>query len=415
LQKELIILFMLAGLALIATFIALGMAIKSAAQNKALAEKWPAWLAENSHWLRQEMAQFRQEAAQDRQENRQMLQQMGDNTEKKIEQMRQTVDGQLEKVRQDNQAKLEQMRQTVEEKLQGTLEQKLGESFQLVSQRLEQVYRGLGEMQNLAMGVGDLKKILTNVKTRGIWGEVQLGAILEQLLTLEQYATNVVVVPNSRERVEFAIRLPGQDDSLPQVWLPIDAKFPLADYSRLVDAQEEANIPNIQEAEKNLVIRLKACAKEIRDKYIKPPYTTDFAILFLPTEGLYSQVLNQAGLSETLQEEYRVVIAGPTTLSAILNSLQMGFRTLAIQKRAGEVWQILGTVKTDFSRFGQALEKTQKKLQEASNTIEDAARKSRSIERHLRQVEAVEGLPGNNLVTMEEAEEEAAEETERDE
>lgn len=306
--------------------------------------------------------------------------------EQKLEKLRETVEQQLKTLREDNSQKLEQMRVTVDEKLHATLEQRLGESFKLVSERLEQVHKGLGEMQTLAAGVGDLKKVLTNVKTRGTWGEIQLGTLLEQILTPEQYAVNVATKQGSSERVEFALRLPGQEKGH-EVWVPIDAKFPQEDYQRLVDAQEQADPDLAARAISQLELRIKAEAKDILQKYINPPYTTDFAIMFLPTEGLYAEVIRRPGLCDSLQQEYRVLVTGPMTLAALLNSLQMGFRTLAIQKRSSEVWALLGAVKTEFGKFGDILEKTQKKLQEASNTIENAARKSRTIERKLRNVQ----------------------------
>lgn len=308
--------------------------------------------------------------------------------EYRLDRMRDTIEEKLKHLQEDNSKKLDQMRATVDERLSTTLEQRLGESFKLVSERLEMVHKGLGEMQNLASGVGDLKKVLTNVKTRGTWGEIQLGNILEQILTPEQYSKNVVTVKNSGERVEFAVKLPGRDDMGGEsVWLPIDSKFPQEDYQRLLDAQEQGNSVKAEEAAKSMEYKVKGFARDIRDKYINPPETTDFGIMFLPTEGLYAEILRRPGLCDCLQREYRIVIAGPTTLVALLNSLQMGFRTLAIEKRSGEVWNLLGAVKTEFAKFGDILDKTQKKLQEASNTIEDAARKSRSIGRRLRSVQ----------------------------
>jgi len=301
-----------------------------------------------------------------------------------------TVDAKLTQISLDNERRLEQMRATVEEKLQGALEQKLGESFRTVQTQLEQVYKGLGEMQALAAGVGDLKRVLANVKTRGTWGEVQLGALLEQALTTEQYATNVATRRGSSERVEYAIKLPGRDaGGDDQVWMPIDAKFPVEDYQRLQDAAERADIPAVELAGRALEQRVLASAQEIRDKYLDPPHTTDFALLFLPTEGLYAEVLRRPGLAEQVQRLYRVVLAGPTTLLALLNSLQMGFRTLAIEQRSSEVWRVLGAVKTEFGKFGDVLGKLQKKLQEASNVVDDAARRSRAIDRKLREVEAL--------------------------
>lgn len=308
--------------------------------------------------------------------------------EYKLDKMRETIEEKMKQLQEDNSRKLDQMRATVDEKLHETLEKRLGESFKLVSERLEMVHKGLGEMHTLATGVGDLKRVLTNVKTRGTWGEVQLGNILEQVMTPEQYSQNVVTKKGSAERVEYAVKLPGRDIKDDEVvWLPIDAKFPQEDYHRLMDAQEQGNPALAEEAAKALEIKVKSFAKDIRDKYIDPPGTTDFGIMFLPTEGLYAEVLRRPGLCDCLQREYRIVIAGPTTLIALLNSLQMGFRTLAIEKRSSEVWILLGAVKTEFGKFGDILDKTQKKLQEASNTIEDAARKSRSIGRKLKNVQ----------------------------
>ncbi|KUO71756.1 MAG: recombinase RmuC [Desulfosporosinus sp. BRH_c37] len=312
--------------------------------------------------------------------------------DQKLEQLRKTVEEQLLLLQKDNGLKLDQMRATVDEKLSATLEQRLGESFKLVSERLEAVHKGLGEMQTLASGVGDLKKVLTNVKTRGIWGEIQLGNLLEQILTPDQYSTNVVTKTGSNDRVEYAISLPARDGHDSIIWLPIDAKFPMEDYERLIEAQDQANLPRIEELGKFLENRIKLEGKTIRDKYIDPPNTTDFGILFLPVEGLYAEVLRRPGLCELLQREYKVIITGPTTLAALLNSLQMGFRTLAIEKRSSEVWTLLSAVKTEFGKFVEVLEKTQKKLQEASNTIETATRKSRTIARKLKNVQT---LPAN--------------------
>lgn len=307
--------------------------------------------------------------------------------EQKLERLRETVEERLKLLQADNNRQLEVMRATVDEKLHATLETRLGESFRLVSERLELVHKGLGEMQSLASGVGDLKRVLTNVKTRGIWGEIHLANLLEQILTSEQYARNVVTKPGGSERVEFAVRLPGRDKSDSVVWLPIDAKFPQEDFQRLLDAQDQANPQLAEEAAKALEVRVKTEAKAVREKYLDPPHTTDFAILFLPVEGLYAEILRRPGLSDTLLRDYRVVVTGPTTLAALLNSLQMGFKTLAVEKRSSEVWALLGAVKTEFGRFGEMLEKTQKKLQEASNSIETAAQKSRTIERKLRTVQ----------------------------
>jgi DNA recombination protein RmuC len=310
--------------------------------------------------------------------------------EEKMEAMRKTMETQLRAIQEDNSKRLEQMRATVDERLQSTLEKRLGDSFKQVSERLEQVYKGLGEMRTLATGVGDLKKVLTNVKTRGTWGEIRLSHILEQILTPDQYDTNVATKKNSKERVEFAIKLPGQDtDRERVVWMPIDSKFPQEDYQRLLDAQEAADKELADKCTKQLEIRIKAEAKSIREKYIDPPHTTDFGIMFLPVEGLYAEVLRRPGLCDTLQREHRIVVTGPTTLAALLNSLQMGFRTLAIEKRSSEVWELLGAVKTEFGRFGQVLAKTKKKLQEASNTIDKAEVRTRAIERKLKKVQQV--------------------------
>jgi DNA recombination protein RmuC len=283
------------------------------------------------------------------------------------------------------------MRKTVDERLQTTLEKRLGESFSQVSQHLEQVLKGLGEMNTLAAGVGDLKRVLTNVRSRGTWGEVQLGNLLEQTLTAEQYARNVATRPGSRERVEYAIRLPGQD-SAHVVWLPVDAKFPVEDYERLLAAQERADAPGMEEAGRALENRIRLEAKTIREKYVEVPHTTDFAILFLPTEGLYAEVLRRPGLADNLQREFRVSIAGPTTLSALLNSLQMGFRTLAIEKRSAEVWQVLGGVKAEFERFGTVLAATKRQLQTVANSIDQAETRTRQMSRQLRAVEALPGV-----------------------
>lgn len=327
----------------------------------------------------------------------QQLRHLTQTNEERMEKLRETIDLKLREIRDDNGKQLEEMRKTVDEKLNATLERRLGESFKLVGERLEMVHKGLGEMQQLASGVGDLKRVLSNVKTRGIWGEFQLGNILEQVLTPEQYERNVATKPNSNERVEFAIKLPGRDKEGSIVWLPIDAKFPQEDYQRLVDAQEQANAVLAEEAAKALENRVKAEAKDIAVKYLSVPYTTEFGILFLPTEGLYAEVLRRPGLCDTLMHDYRVVIAGPTTLAALLNSLQMGFRTLAIERRSSEVWTLLGTVKTEFGKFGELLDKTSKKLHEASNSIEMAARKSRTIERKLKNVQE---LPENESLPL---------------
>lgn len=323
------------------------------------------------------------------QSNEIRLQSLIQSNEQKLDRMRETVEQKLTSLQDDNSKKIEQMRQTVDEKLHATLEKRLGESFQLVSERLEQVHKGLGEMQTLASGVGDLKKVLTNVKTRGVWGEMQLASLLEQVLTPDQYGANVATKRGSADRVEFAVKLPGHDQADSVVWLPIDAKFPQEDYQRLLEAQETGNTELAAAALTNLESRIKNEAKQIREKYIDPPNTTDFAILFLPVEGLYAEVLRRPGLCEMLQREYRVNITGPTTLAALLNSLQMGFRTLAIEKRSSEVWGVLGAVKTEFGKFGDILEKTKEKLDQASKSIDSAAVRTRAIQRKLRDVQEI--------------------------
>ena len=316
------------------------------------------------------------------------LRALAEANDKRLAEVRDAVEAKLTQIQADNSARLEQMRATVDEKLSATLEQRLGESFKQVAERLEQVHKGLGEMQTLARDVGSLNRTLSSVKNRGVFGEVQLGALLADVFTADQYATNVETVPGSRERVEFAIRLPGRDDGSGPVWLPIDAKFPREDYERLLDAQENADVAGMEASGKAIETRLKLEAKTIRDKYIAAPHTTDFAILFVPTEGLYAEALRRPGLADTLQREHKVMLAGPTTLMALLNSLQMGFRTLALERRSAEVWQVLGAVKTEFARFGDVLAKTKKKLEEASSTIDAAEVRTRAMARQLRAVEA---------------------------
>lgn len=308
--------------------------------------------------------------------------------EARLGEVRGTLEQRLRELQSENAGKLEEMRRTVDEKLHATLEQRLGESFRLVSDRLEAVHKGLGEMQALASDVGDLKRVLTNVKTRGVWGEVQLAALLEQMLVPEQYAANVPTVPGSGERVEFAIRLPGSTDDAP-VWLPIDAKFPREDYERLMHAHEQADAAGAETALRQLEQRLRLEAKTIRDKYLSPPHTTDFALMFLPVEGLYAEAVRRPGLVDELQRVHRVVVAGPTTLAAILSSLQMGFRTLAVEKRSSEVWQLLGAVKTEFGKFGDMLAKAREQVDKASKTLGSYETRSRAIERRLREVQAL--------------------------
>lgn len=322
------------------------------------------------------------------------LYKLTESNEGRLDKMSETIEKRIQSLQEDNAKKLEKMRETVDEKLQSTLEKRLSESFTMVTNQLKQVYEGLGEMQKLATGVGDLKKVLTNIKTRGTWGEIQLGQLLEQILSPEQYETNVATKPRSAERVEYAIKLPGKDDINKVVYLPLDAKFPQEDYARLVEAQEKGDIAATEESLKQLEHRIKLEARHIKEKYISPPYTTDFAILFVPTEGLFAEIIRRPGLIEALQNKYKVNIAGPTTLGALLNSLQMGFRTLAIQKRSSEVWGILAKVKDDFTKFGELLDKTHKKLQEASDTIETASKRSRMIEKKL---DKVQELPTNNI------------------
>lgn len=327
------------------------------------------------------------------------LSSLSERLEKAQEGLRVSVETKLETIRNDNAAKLEQMRATVEEKLHDTLEKRLVSSFKVVNDQLEQVFRGLGEMQTLATGVGDLKRMMTNVKARGAWGEVTLGSLLEHALAPDQYQKNVEVRPASNQRVEFAIKLPGGDRG--PLWLPIDAKFPTEDYERLMDASDRGDMEATEIAAKAVETRIRQSAHDISTKYIHPPYSTDFALLFLPTEGLYAEIIRRPGLADSLQRDYRVTVAGPTTLLALLNSLQMGFRTLAIQKRSSEVWQILGAVKTEFGKYGIILEKVQKKLQEASSTIDDVGVRKRAIDRKLRSVEAVPEMVAQTLLAAE--------------
>jgi DNA recombination protein RmuC len=334
--------------------------------------------------LREELSRGREESANAAKTQREEL-------GKSLEGVRGIVDLRLKQLQEDNARQIDKMRATVDEKLQGTLEKRLGESFKLVSDRLEQVHQGLGAMRQLASDVGGLQKVLTNVKTRGGWGEVQLGALLEQVLTSDQFARNVKTRTDSGDHVDFAIKLPGDENGAP-VWLPIDAKFPTEDYQRLIGAQEKGDVPAIDEAMKNLETQLKKSAKDICQKYINPPKTTDFAIMFLPTEGLYAEAIRRVGLVEQVQRDCRVVMAGPTTLVALLNSLQMGFRTLAIQERSSEVWNLLSGVKTEFGKFGEALSAVKEKLDQAARHVDSVAVRSRAITKKLRDVEE---LPTN--------------------
>ena len=337
----------------------------------------------------------------------QTLTSLTESNAKRMTEVRAVLEEKIRELQTDNAAKLEEMRKTVDEKLHATLEQRLGESFRLVSERLEKVHQGLGEMHQLAMGVGDLKRVLTNVKTRGTWGEVQLEMLLEQLMTPNQYAKNVETVPGSGAFVEFAIRLPGKHDESAPVWLPVDAKFPKEQYERLMEASEAADADGVAQAGRELERAIRLQAKTIADKYLSPPHTTDFALLFLPTEGLYAEVMRRPGLSDELQRTCRISIAGPSTLSALLNSLQMGFRTLALEKRSSEVWEILGAVKTEFAKFGSVLDATKKVLERAAKNIDDAQIRTRQMSRKLKTVEAlpenraeellgIEGLPGDS-------------------
>ena len=317
------------------------------------------------------------------------LRALSQSNDQRMAEVRTTVEQKLTAIQQDNEKKLEQVRQTVDEKLHATLEQRLGESFKQVADRLDQVHRGLGEMQGLAKDVGSLSRVLNNVKTRGNFGEVQLAALLEEVFTTDQFGRNVETVPGSNQRVDFALRLPGRRDDGVPLWLPIDAKFPREDYERLLDAQERADPVAAEIAAKAIEMRLRAEARTIREKYIAAPHTADFGILFVPTEGLYAEALRRPGLVEALQREHKIMLAGPTTLLATLNSLQMGFRTLALEKRSAEVWEVLGAVKTEFGKFGDVLAKTKKKLDEASSSIELAERRTRVMARELKSVEAL--------------------------
>ena len=353
-----------------------------------------------------------QQAQTSREEQAQSLQRFGDTlnqtlaalTESNAQRMaevRATLEAKIKDLQNDNGLRLEEMRKTVDEKLHATLEQRLGESFKIVSDRLEKVHQGLGEMQQLAIGVGDLKRVLTNVKTRGTWGEVQLEMLLEQVLTPEQYAKNVETVPGSGERVEFAIKLPGNDDGGTPVWMPIDAKFPKEQYERLADAADRADAEGVALASRELERAVRLEAKTIAEKYLSPPLTTDFAILFLPTEGLYAEVMRRPGLADELQRLHRISIAGPSTLSALLNSLQMGFRTLALEKRSSEVWQVLGAVKTEFGKFGDVLAATKLTLERAAKNIDQAEVRSRQMARKLKSVEALPSEAAQRLLGKE--------------
>lgn len=330
---------------------------------------------------------------------------MSETNTRRMSEVRTTLDTQLAQLQAGNAAKLDEMRAVVDEKLQATLHQRLGESFKQVADRLEQVHKGLGEMQVLAQGVGDLKHLLSNVKNRGLFGEAQLKSLLEQVMAPDQYAEQVMTKPGSRNHVDFAIRMPGRSDDGTPVWLPVDAKFPTEDYERLLEAQEQANPAAVIEATKGLTARIKAEAKSMSDKYIEPPYTTDFAVMFLPTESLYAEVLRVPGLLELLQREFRVTLVGPTTLMAMLNSLQMGFRTLALEKRSSEVWQVLGAVKTEFGKFGDVLTKVKSQTQTVLNSLEGAEVRSRAMHRALRSVDALSNEQAETLLPSDGADE----------
>ena len=332
------------------------------------------------------------------------LRTLAEASQSSLDRIRETVDSRVKDLQEGNERKLEEMRKTVDEKLHDTLEKRLGESFKLVSDRLDAVHKGLGEMQSLATGVGDLKRVLTNVKARGTWAEVQLGSILEEILTREQFERNVCVKPDSSERVEYAVRLPGpKDDPENCVWLPIDSKFPQEDYLRLQDAAEKADPREVQAAVDALARTVRTAARDIHDKYVSPPHTTDFGIMFLATEGLYAEVLRQPILVGDLQQQYRVLVAGPTTLAAILNSLRMGFQTLAVEQRAAEVWRVLGAIKTEFSKFGEVLDKVKRQLTTASRTIDETGVRSRAMERKLRSVERLSDAEAARILALAEA------------
>ena len=326
------------------------------------------------------------------------LQGLSESNARRMNEVRETMEKQLTQLQTTNSAKLDEMRATVDEKLQTTLQARLGESFKQVADRLEQVHKGLGEMQTLAQGVGDLKHLLSNVKTRGIFGEAQLASLLEQVFTVDQYGAQIATKPGSKNVVDFAVKLPGRSVDGEPLWLPIDAKFPNEDYERLLDAQANADVFGAETAGKALEIRIRLEAKSIAEKYIEPPYTTDFAILFLPTEGLYAEVLRRPGLMESLQREHRITLAGPTTLLAMLSSLQMGFRTLALEKRSSEVWQVLGAVKTEFSKFGGMLDKARSQTETVLKTLTDADVRTRAMGRVLKQVEALPDTQAQALI-----------------
>jgi DNA recombination protein RmuC len=368
-------------------------AAREAGDLRARLEAFAQASAQHERDMREDLAAARREQADAavtlRREVGERLSQLAQGSEQRLEAVRSTVEQRLDVLRSESAHKLEQMRVTVDEKLQATLDQRLGESFRLVSERLEQVHRGLGEMQTLAVGVGDLKRVLTNVKTRGTWGEVQLGALLSEVLTPQQYATNVETIPGSNRRIEYAIRLPGRGDDDTPCWLPIDAKFPLDHWQRLQDALERADLPAAEDARRALESFLRQQARAVRAQYVAAPHTTDFAVLFLPLESLYAEMMARPGLADSLQRDFRVMLTGPNNFLALLNIVQMGFRTLAIEQRSSEVWRTLGAVKTEFAKFGDVLAKIKERLDRASQEIENAGVRRRVLERHLRTVEAL--------------------------
>jgi len=373
----------------------------SAASSKNLREEVQGQMTQLSQTQKGQLDSFQSQLTKLIETNQSRFEELRKSFEQRHELLKTAVEQKLAQLQQDNAAKLEEMRKTVDEKLQSTLETRLSQSFKQVSERLEQVHKGLGEMQNLATGVGDLKKVLTNVKTRGTWGEVQLANLLEQILTPEQYATNVKTNPATNDHVEFAIKLPGKDESsVKPVFLPIDSKFPVEDFQRLIEASERADVAGVESAGKQLELRLKSCASDIQTKYLCPPDTTDFGILFLPYESLYAEALRRPGLVESLQQQYHVVVSGPTTLAALLNSLQMGFRTLAIQKRSSEVWKVLGAVKTEFGKFGEVINKVRDRLVSAQNEIEKVGTRTRALTRNLREVEALPVAQAQELLKI---------------
>jgi DNA recombination protein RmuC len=371
---------------------------ESAAAAAAARDELAVSVARFSQAMQQQLAAMATGQGEEMQRFGERLAELTRTNQERLEAVRATVEQRLDVLRNENSKKLDEMRTTVDEKLQATLEQRLGASFKQVSDRLEQVHKGLGEMQTLAAGVGDLKRVLANVKTRGGWGEVQLATLLAEMLTPAQYAANVATRPGSSERVEFAIRLPGKAAAGAPCWLPIDAKFPLDHWQRLQDALERADLVVMESSRRALDEFFRQEARKIRDKYVEPPHTTDFAILFVPTEGLYAEMMARPGFADTLQREQRVLLCGPMNLAALLNSLQMGFRTLAIEQRSSEVWKILGAVKTEFHRFGDVLAKTKDKIDQASRTIEDAGVRTRAIERHLRDVESLPEHDATRLI-----------------